>query len=287
MGSVAADNSEYWDFICGSSAAKMLRIKNVSPNELLRFDEWYFNFYPYLKKFLAENVPKDSSTLEVGLGYGTVSEWLGKRQQLYVGGDIANAPVELVKHRLHNCSSATVMRCDARFLPFDSQTFEAVVSIGTLHHTGDFQQSLSELVRITKPGGVIVGMVYSLLSGRNFLIQPIRTLRYAITNLSSPSHIYGDEELRALSDQNDKGIAPPSTEYFSRRALRVALTKYGSTYITATNLDELPIPKIGGILRKLMIRAGVARIFGLDLYFVLRIADNSTLNARESPPTQQ
>ena len=76
MGSVAADNSEYWDFICGSSAAKMLRIKNVSPNELLRFDEWYFNFYPYLKKFLAENIPKDSSTLEVGLGYGTVSECL-------------------------------------------------------------------------------------------------------------------------------------------------------------------------------------------------------------------
>jgi hypothetical protein len=49
MGNVAADNSEYWDFICGSSAAEKLRIKNVSPNELLRFDEWYFNFYPYLK----------------------------------------------------------------------------------------------------------------------------------------------------------------------------------------------------------------------------------------------
>lgn len=287
MRNVAADNAEYWDFICGSSAAKMLQIKNVTPNELLRFDEWYLNFYPYLKKFLARNVPKDSPTLEIGLGYGTVSEWLGKRQKLYVGSDIANAPVALVKHRLHGCDSATVMRCDARFLPFDSQTFEAVVSIGTLHHTGDFEQSLSELARITKPGGVIVGMVYSLLSGRNFLIQPIPTLRYAINNLWSPSHVYGDEALRALSDQNDKGIAPPSTEYFSRRALRVALNKYGSSYITATNLDELPIPKIGGILRKLMIRAGVAKIFGLDLYFVLRIADNSTLNAKEPPLTQQ
>lgn len=287
MRNVAADNAEYWDFICGSSAAKMLQIKNITPNELLRFDEWYFNFYPYLKKFLARNVPKDSPTLEIGLGYGTVSEWLGKRQKLYVGSDIANAPVALVKHRLHGCDSATVMRCDARFLPFHSQTFEAVVSIGTLHHTGDFEQSLSELARITKPGGVIVGMVYSLLSGRNFLIQPIPTLRYAINNLWSPSHVYGDEALRALSDQNDKGIAPPSTEYFSRRALRVALNKYGSSYITATNLDELPIPKIGGILRKLMIRAGVAKIFGLDLYFVLRIADNSTLNAKESPLTQQ
>lgn len=287
MRNIAADNAEYWDFVCGSSAAKMLQIKNVSPNELLRFDEWYFDFYPYLKKFLARNVPKDSPTLEIGLGYGTVSEWLGKRQKLYVGIDIANAPVALVKHRLHGCDSATVMRCDARFLPFDSQTFEAVVSIGTLHHTGDFEQSLSELARITKPGGVIVGMVYSLLSWRNFLIQPIRTIRYAITNLSSPSHIYGDEVLRALSDQNDQRIAPPSTEYFSRRALRVALNKYGSSYITATNLDELPIPKIGGILRKLMIRIGVAKIFGLDLYFALRISDNSTLNATESQLTQQ
>jgi hypothetical protein len=80
MRNVAADNAEYWDFICGSSAAKMLQIKNVTPNELLRFDEWYLNFYPYLKKFLARNVPKDSPTLEIGLGYGTVSEWLGKRQ---------------------------------------------------------------------------------------------------------------------------------------------------------------------------------------------------------------
>ena len=49
----------------------------------------------------------------------------------------------------------------------------------------------------------------------------------------------------------------------------------------ATNLDELPIPWIGNYIRKWMLRVGIARLFDLDLYFVLKVAENSKPNATE------
>ena len=276
-----SQNSDYWNFICGSAAAKRLGIKPGDTNELFRFDRWYFDFYPYLQPFLARNVPQESPTLEIGLGFGTVSQWLGERQHTYIGIDIAQAPVNLVQNRLAGVSAASAIVGDVRSLPFENHAFGAVVSIGALHHSGSFHHSLEELVRVTKPGGTIVGMVYSLLSGRNLLIRPISTLFYCLRNIMQPAHIYGDEELRAWSDQDEQGLPPPSTEYFSRRGLRAALSKYGHADVFATNLDELPIPWIGKYLRKWMLRVGVARLFGLDLYFVLKVPENSKPNAME------
>ena len=62
------------------------------------------------------------------------------------------------------------------------------------------------------------------------------------------------------------------TEYFSRKALRSVLEKYGDVKITTQNLDSLPIPfGVGDWLRKKLIRTKLAAWLGLDLYFIVTL----------------
>ncbi len=49
----------------------------------------------------------------------------------------------------------------ARRLPFDSDSFDAVVSTGSLHHWKQPQECLAEIWRVLKPGGV--ALLYDLV----------------------------------------------------------------------------------------------------------------------------
>ena len=165
---ITAENSSYWNYLCGSHDARALGIETIDTDSLRRFDEWYFTFYPYLKQIIGSTVKESASVIEIGLGFGSVAEWLGRRQAAYVGVDIASAPVQLANLRLLNVLQAKSIQSDVMVLPFQSDSFDAAVSIGALHHTGDFTRALNEVVRVTKPGGQVVGMVYSIFLAEIF-----------------------------------------------------------------------------------------------------------------------
>jgi len=274
-------NAEFWNELCGTNTAKKLGISNWSPESLAVFDTWYFSFYPYLKPFLSEALIDKESILEVGLGFGSVSAFLASSKNSYTGLDIAESAVAMCNSRLFEIGKKQgAIHGDALSPPFLDSNFEAVVAIGSLHHTGDFDQAISEMVRVVKPGGVVCGMVYSIFSLRNFLIQPVKTIRYAISNPRTPTRVKADEKLRWLSDHNQNGEAAPSTEYFSRKALKQILGKFGDVKITTHNLDSLPIPfGVGDWLRKKLIRTKLASLLGLDLYFIMTL-NNSDIDKR-------
>ncbi len=48
--------------------------------------------------------------------------------------------------------------------PLPDNHFDYSYSVGVLHHTGDPLQGFRHLVRVTKPGGVIIVSLYSQLS---------------------------------------------------------------------------------------------------------------------------
>ena len=253
--------------------ATKLGISNWSPESLAIFDNWYFSFYSYLKPFLSQALIEKEIVLEVGLGFGSVSAFLASSKRSYTGLDIAESAVAMCNSRLVEIGKKqSAVHGDALSPPFQDSTFEAVVAIGSLHHTGDFDQAISEMSRIVEPGGVVCGMVYSLFSLRNFILQPFKTTKRCMANLRKPIRVKADQKLRWLSDHNSQGVAAPSTEYFSRKALRQILEQFGDVRITTHNLDGLPIPfGIGDWMRKVLIHTKLASWFGLDLYFVVRI----------------
>lgn len=52
---------------------------------------------------------------------------------------------------------ATVAQADASALPFADDSFDAALSFLMLHHVGDWEAALHELVRVVKPGGRVIG----------------------------------------------------------------------------------------------------------------------------------
>jgi ubiquinone/menaquinone biosynthesis C-methylase UbiE len=266
-------NAEFWNELCGTNMAAKLGISNHSPESQRIFDDWFFAFYPYLIPFLEDSLINKEAILEVGLGFGSVSTILANSKHSYTGIDIAESAVAMCNSRLQQIGKPlTSVHGDALSTPFPDMNFDAVVAIGSLHHTGDFDRAISEMSRIVKPGGVVCGMVYSLFSLRNFILQPLKTTKSCIANLRKPIRVKADQKLRWLSDHNSQGAAAPCTEYFSRKALRQILEQFGDVKITARNLDSLPIPfGVGDWLRKVLIRTRIASWFGLDLYFVLRL----------------
>jgi predicted TPR repeat methyltransferase len=105
---------------------------------------------------LARHVPKGAAPiLDAGAGTGLLGEWLA-----ILGFPVADA-LDLSEGMLAVAARKTVYRqlIQAALgtpLPFETDTYAAVISTGvfTSGHVG--AEGLDELIRITRPGGVIV-----------------------------------------------------------------------------------------------------------------------------------
>lgn len=105
---------------------------------------------------LARHLPKDAGPLlDAGAGTGLIGEWLD-----ILGYSIADA-LDISEGMLAVAARKKVYRRHIQAalgtpLPFETDTYAAVISTGvfTSGHVG--AEGLDELVRITRPGGVIV-----------------------------------------------------------------------------------------------------------------------------------
>jgi ubiquinone/menaquinone biosynthesis C-methylase UbiE len=99
--------------------------------------------------------------LDVGIGSGIATQMLAEAGANVTGVDLTDWAVETTRRRLDAFGlGADVRRADAEQLPFEDASFHLVFSWGVIHHSSDMDRALSELVRVTRPGGQIVLMVY-------------------------------------------------------------------------------------------------------------------------------
>jgi SAM-dependent methyltransferase len=253
-------NAAFWDELCGSMLARRLGITDASPESLRRFDEAYFGMYPYLMRHLQPIVAHRGRTLEIGLGYGTVSEFLALTGVDYHGLDIARGPVEMVRGRLSEIGqsgrSEQVVEGSALEIPWPDGHFDSVVSIGCLHHTGDLARSIREVHRVLAPGGLAMVMVYNRNSLRHFVfVRP----QAAIARLRGEA---GNRAARAMYDANSNGDAAPCTEFSSARRMRTLFGQFSSIRIVRENMDGMP--RLGVSRERLL--GWPANVLGLDLY---------------------
>ena len=174
---IDAANAAFWDELCGSAFARALGITDQSLASLERFDRAYLEFYPYLLARVGLADLAGKSVLEVGLGYGTLSQQIAEVAADYTGLDVAAGPVNMVDQRMHmHALPGRAVQGSILDAPFDAEQFDAVVSIGCFHHTGDVQQCIDETYRVLKPGGRARIMVYNRFSYRQWWRWPRQTL---------------------------------------------------------------------------------------------------------------
>jgi SAM-dependent methyltransferase len=266
---LAARNASFWNELCGTSFAKALGVIDDSPGSLKRFDDWYFAFYPYLLIHIPFEDMQAKDVLEVGLGYGTVSQRIAEVGARYHGLDIAAGPVWMANHRLAQAGlygqarQGSILKADF----FSNSSFDFVVAIGCLHHTGDLQTALDECHRILRPGGKLFCMVYNAYSYRRFYQARRETIRYAFRELLGYRGVAEapTSKERAAYDANAAGDAAPHTDFISRRSLRHLCRKFSSFSVQSENIDNgTPFEKSAP--RRELLKTLWPRICGLDLY---------------------
>src|SRR2546428_4429000 len=167
-------NAEFWDEICGSERARSLGIRDVSPENLQRFDEAYLQYYPYLERYIFPGNLPGKRVLEIGLGYGTLGQVLASKGCRYHGLDIAKNPVTLMNYRFALQGLQGDLRVGSVLdLPYKEAAFDYVYSIGCLHHTGDLRRAVGEVYRVLAYGGKAVIMLYNRHSFRRLIFLPV------------------------------------------------------------------------------------------------------------------
>jgi ubiquinone/menaquinone biosynthesis C-methylase UbiE len=261
---VDQSNVAFWNELCGTSLAKRLGILDNTSASLKKFDDWYLDFYPYLAAHIPFTNVAGKKVLEIGLGYGTVAQKLMEAGAQYYGLDIADGPVAMARHRAGLLGKiADINQGSALAMPYTDATFDHVVTIGCLHHTGDLALAFREVHRVLKPGGRAMIMVYNALSYRHWWAAPRETIR----RWSNPDFAWlnADAGLRRTYDANQEGEAAPSTTFISAKEAELFLAPhFNSVNVVPRNVGDDFLPAV--FLPRSLKRALFESTLGLDLY---------------------
>ena len=129
----------------------------------------------------------EARLLDVAIGDGVYLPWLPADWEV-AGIDISTAQLDACRARGEG-RRLTLALGEAENLPYHDASFDAVLSIGALNYFNDPEGSLREMVRVTRPGGVVVVSdeipdLTDYLIGHRFGIGPLKRLeRWTISRL--------------------------------------------------------------------------------------------------------
>jgi SAM-dependent methyltransferase len=106
-----------------------------------------------------EGLELGPNVLEVGPGYGAVTEWLCSRVDHLTCVEIDGALAEKLRLRTQ-CENLSVLCESATDMSFRDSSFDEVVCFSMLHHVLSAalqDQLLAEAARVLRPGGIFAG----------------------------------------------------------------------------------------------------------------------------------
>ena len=140
----------------------------------------------------------DERALDVGCGAGALAYALAPLVGEVVGVDSSEDLVDVARE--HAPPGATFVLGDAEALPFPYGDFDLVGCLRVLHHVRRPELVVSEIARVTRPGGRI------LLADQLGDIDPMRSLELdRFERARDPSHtrLLPDADIRGYLDAND------------------------------------------------------------------------------------
>ncbi len=105
---------------------------------------------------------QNKDVLEVGCGSGIAAQMFAEAGARLTAVDLTQWAVSMTQARLEAFDlHGDVQEADGEDLPFADASFDLVFSWGVIHHSSDMDRALRELVRVCRPGGKLVLMVYN------------------------------------------------------------------------------------------------------------------------------
>ena len=101
------------------------------------------------------------AVLDVGSGNGYVLERYARCGARTVGVDLTSAGASLCRRRFALAGlPGSFVQASAESLPFPATVFDAVCSMGVIHHTPRPERAFAELRRVLRPSGRLILMLY-------------------------------------------------------------------------------------------------------------------------------
>jgi ubiquinone/menaquinone biosynthesis C-methylase UbiE len=151
--------------------------------------------------------------LEVGCGNAyTLGKYAEHGAEVY-GVDITEAAVKISRQRFdHGGLKGDFRIGNAEELPYKSNYFDCICSMGVLHHVPDPEKAISEIYRCLKPGGRVIVMFYHRNSILYRFAMPIRA-------------VLTGKSLQQLVNEVD-GVGNPKGDVYSKKELRYLLRSF-------------------------------------------------------------
>ena len=105
---------------------------------------------------ILKHLPTDSrmTLLDIAIGDGVYTSWLPEAWSI-VGLDVSTSQLNACQKR-NGGRDLRLILGEAESLPFDDDSFDAVLSIGGFNHFHDPELALREMARVAKPGSKVV-----------------------------------------------------------------------------------------------------------------------------------
>lgn len=148
--------------------------------------------------------------LEVGCGTGLVLSRIARSARTAKGIDLSEGMLAKARERGLDVSQGSALQ-----LPFDDAQFDVTCSFKVLAHIPDIAGALSEMARVTRPGGVILAEFYNPYSLRGLIKQFGPALRVA------PGAKEHDVFIRFDSPADAKRLTPAGCDFVDARGVRI------------------------------------------------------------------
>ena len=142
-------------------------------------ERWSAQLYHHIAS--QENI-SDKKVLEVGSGRGGGASYLYKylKPKTVVGIDISKEAVSLCNAR-YKTEGLSFVVGDSENIPFDENTFEAVINVESSHCYGNISKFLSEVCRVLRPGGFFLWADFRTCSEMEKLFSFFSTSELTLT----------------------------------------------------------------------------------------------------------
>jgi len=118
------------------------------------------SYIPNLKiiKIIERYIKNGDYILEVGCGTGRLINCLAKRNKIFAFGvDMSVKSIEISRDLSSSIETkCNLVRCDIKKLPFKDGSFSVVFADSVIEHVKNYEDAISEIVRVTKTGGYVI-----------------------------------------------------------------------------------------------------------------------------------
>ena len=172
----------------------------------------YHELLDELEAGFVERFGSGLDVLEVGCGTGLVLQRIAAFARTVRGIDLSAGMLERARAR-----GLDVEQASATELPFEDDAFDVTCSFKVLAHIPEIERALSEMARVTRPGGTVIAEFYNPNSLRGLV------KRLGPKGRIAPGAHEGQVYTRYDSPDDVLGLAPAGCRLIASRGVRIAL----------------------------------------------------------------